>query len=292
MHVSKSGYYRYLEHKDEAIDRDTQLIFEMKVLHKISRGSYGSRRMTKKLKAAGYKARRYKVRRLMRQNGIECKQRRKYKVTTKSNPALAATENLLARDFYAQKPNQKWVVDITYLWTDEGYLYIAAVIDLFSRRAIGWAMADNMETDLVENAFSMAMTRRCPPIGLLHHSDRGSQYASQQYRETLKNAGAISSMSRKGNCWDNAVMERFFGSLKSERTDGERYETHAEAKADVIDYIEGFYNTQRLHSTLDYMSPVEYEINFEINNKATLIPFMESRLKPALPAVEARLHVL
>jgi putative transposase len=153
------------------------------------------------------------------------------------------------------------------LWTNEGWLYVAAVLDLFSRRVVGWSIADNMRADLVENAFTMAKLQRRPLSGFLHHSDRGIQYASQQYQRILQKSGAIVSMSRKGNCWDNAVMERFFGTLKSECTDGKNYKTRAEAKADVINFIEFFYNRHRLHSTLNYISPVQYETNFETKMK-------------------------
>jgi len=290
MRVSRSGYYSYLESRRKTdIDPDDRLVFEIKLLHKKSRGSYGSRRMAKALSMSGYIVGRHKVRRLMRENGVSCKQRRRYKVTTKSDSSLPVAENLLNRNFEAQKPNEKWATDITYLWTNEGYLYLAAVIDLFSRRIVGWAMADNMQTDLVEKAFSMAMLRRCPEAGLLHHSDRGSQYTSLQYRQLLDTTGVVASMSRKGNCWDNAVMERFFGSLKSEQTDDKCYATRAEIESDVIDYIETFYNTERLHSTLNYMSPADYEANFEGDIKSKLSFSVESRMKTALPAAEARL---
>lgn len=267
MEVSRSAYYRYLQQKDKNISQDVKLTVELKILHKKSNKSYGSRRMTKALLAQGYKLGRYKVRRLMRENGLSCKQRRRYTVTTQSNHALTIAENVLNRNFCVDKPNCKWVSDITYLWTAEGWLYVAAVLDLFSRRVVGWSIADHMRADLVENAFTMAKWRRKPVFGLLHHSDRGVQYASQQYQQTLQKSGAIVSMSRKGNCWDNAVMERFFGSLKSERTDGKYYATRADAKADVIDFIEVFYNNERLHSTLDYVSPVAYEMHYKMNNK-------------------------
>lgn len=158
-------------------------------------------------------------------------------------------------------PNRVWVADITYLWTNEGWLYIAAVLDLYSRRIVGWAMANHMREELINNALQMAFYRRRPSFGLIHHSDRGSQYAGNQYQEELKKMGIVISMSRKGNCWDNAVMERFFGSLKSERTDKVRYLTRNDAIADVVDYIEMFYNSQRLHSTLGYRTPLQYEQN-------------------------------
>jgi putative transposase len=273
MAVNRSAYYRYLQKKDKQKNElDIKLTVELKSLHKQSRKSYGTRRMAKALSIG-----RFKARRLMRQNGISCKQRRRYTVTTRCDHIAPVAENILNRDFHVDQPNRKWVADITYLWTDEGWFYLAAVLDLFSRRVVGWAMADHMQTDLIENAFSMAIQRRNPTDGLLHHSDRGTQYTSQQYQQALQKFKVIVSMSRKGNCWDNAVMERFFGTLKSERTDGTRYATRAAAKADVIDFIEMFYNAKRLHSTLNYVSPSHYE---QLNA-------MESRMKSAMPAVEA-----
>lgn len=271
MEVTRSAYYRYLHKPSFNIDQDIKLVVEIKALHKISKQSYGTRRMTKALLDQGYKIGRFKVRQLMRQNGISCKQRRKYTVTTQSKHELPIANNVLNREFNVTKPNEKWVSDITYLWTAEGWLYVAAVLDLFSRRVVGWAMADTMKTDLVEDAFEMARCRRMPAIGFLHHSDRGVQYASERYQLLLKKAGAVISMSRKGNCWDNAVMERFFGSLKSERTDDKIYLTRSEAKADVIDFIEGFYNSQRLHSTLNYMSPIAYEKSYAMNRNCVLV---------------------
>ena len=268
MEVTRSAYYCYLQKKNKiTFDLDTKLTIELKILHKKSNQSYGSRRMAKALSAQGYNIGRYKARRLMRQNKITCKQRRRYMVTTQSNHSLTIARNILNRNFNIEQPNRVWVSDITYLWTAEGWLYVAAVLDLFSRRVVGWSIADHMRADLVENAFIMAKVRRQPLYGLLHHSDRGIQYASQQYQQRLKGAGVIVSMSRKGNCWDNAVMERFFGTLKSERTDGKNYKTRDEAKADVIDFIEMFYNNQRLHSTLNYVSPMHYEMNFKMSNK-------------------------
>lgn len=262
--VARSAYYRYLHKTKNSVDNDVKLVVEIKALHKINRQSYGSRRMVKALLNHGYKLGRFKVRRLMRQNGISCKQRRKYTVTTQSKHELKVANNVLNREFNVTKPNEKWVSDITYLWTVEGWVYIAAVLDLFSRRVIGWSIADTMKTDLVENAFEMARRRRMPTPGFLHHSDRGVQYASDRYQLLLKKSGAIVSMSRKGNCWDNAVMERFFGSLKSECTDDKVYFTRSEAESDVIDFIEKFYNSQRLHSTLNYMSPIAYENSYTI----------------------------
>lgn len=257
MQVSRSGYYRFSKHGYQL--EATQLIVEVKALAKLSRNSYGSRQIAKNLTAKGYPVGRYRARSLMRQAGVECQQRRRYRVTTDSRHRLPVAENVLNRDFTAQQVNQKWVVDLTYLWTQEGWLYLAAVLDIFSRRVVGWALAEHMREELVEDALRMAIGRRCPPKGLLHHSDRGIQYASYAYQACMKETGMVMSMSRKGNCWDNSVMERFFGSLKSERTDHVIYHSREEAKADVIDYIEMFYNSQRLHSSLGYVTPLQFE---------------------------------
>lgn len=268
MQVNRSGYYRYLEQKNVTKKSDvfvTKLVVEMKVLHKKSRRSYGSRQMAQKLKSMGYKVGRFLIRRLMKEHGIECKQRRRYKITTNSVHSKPVADNKLDRNFAVSKPNKVWVADITYLWTLEGWVYVAAVLDLYSRRVVGWAIAEHMRTELIADALKMAVSRRDPVFGLMHHSDRGSQYAGSDYQALLEQWGIEVSMSRKGNCWDNAVMERFFGSLKSERTDSKIYLTRSEAKTDVIDFIEGFYNTQRLHSTLNYMSPIAYEKSYAMN---------------------------
>jgi len=262
MEVNRSGYYRYagqITTTKETDIAENNMIIEMKVIHKKYRRSYGTRRMSREILKKGYKAGRYKVRRMMRENGIECKQRRRYKVTTKSSHNLAVAENKLDRNFTVSAPNKVWVADITYLWTLEGWVYIAAVVDLYSRRVVGWSIAEHMRSELISDALRMAVFRRDPTCGLMHHSDRGSQYVGSDYQSLLKRWGIEVSMSRKGNCWDNAVMERFFGSLKSEWTDDERYLTRIQAKNDVVDYIEMFYNSDRLHSTLGYMSPAEFE---------------------------------
>jgi transposase InsO family protein len=225
--------------------------------------------MAKNLQKKGYSVGRYKARSLMRKAGIVSKQRRRYRVTTDSRHTFPVAKNVLNREFAVATPNQVWVTDITYLWTLEGWVYVAAVLDLFSRRIVGWSIASHMRETLVNDALTMALGRRQPASGLLHHSDRGVQYASHDYQDTLKAAGITVSMSRKGNCWDNAVMERFWGSLKSERTDSEIYLTREAAKADVIDYIEMFYNSKRLHSTLDYFSPMQFEKQFFSNKVST-----------------------
>lgn len=267
MEVSRSGYYNYSKHKrsQKQLLKDT-LVVEVKALAEECRHSYGSRRMAKHLQAKGHKIGRYAARTLMRKAGIECKQRRRYRVTTQSKHDFVVANNVLNREFSVSTPNHVWLADITYLWTLEGWLYIAVLLDLFSRRAIGWAMANHMREALVNEALQMALGRRQPQRGLLHHSDRGVQYASDNYQSALKAVGITVSMSRKGNCWDNSVMERFFGSLKSECTDNKMYKTREEAKADIIDYIEMFYNSKRLHSTLDYVTPMQFENQFLLNN--------------------------
>lgn len=270
MEVSRSGYYKYLRRDPYIKLGEQKLLIEVKLLAQSSRNSYGSRRIAKELQAQGYQISRYAARTLMRKAGVVCKQRRRYCVTTNSKHSLAVAPNILNRKFTIAIPNKVWVTDISYLWTLEGWLYIAAVLDLFSRRIVGWAMANHMKEVLVQDALLMALTRRQPPSGLLHHSDRGVQYAAQNYQQELKDAGITVSMSRKGNCWDNAVMERFWGSLKSERTNSRIYPTREIAKADVIDYFEMFYNSKRLHSTLNYLSPMQFENQFLLKNLSTI----------------------
>lgn len=270
MEVSRSGYYKYLQYKPNQKDRlNSKLLVEVKALAQESRHSYGSRRMAKYLQAKGYDIGRYAARTLMRQAGIECQQRRRYRITTQSQHDFGVAKNLLNQKFTVPAPNHAWVADITYLKTQEGWLYLAALLDLFSRRIVGWAMADHLRETLIHEALQMALCRRQPSQGLLHHSDQGVQYASDRYQSTLKAAGIRISMSRRGNCWDNSVMERFFGSLKSERTNHTVYKTREKAKADVIDYIEMFYNSKRLHSTLDYVTPIQFENQFLLKNMST-----------------------
>lgn len=265
MLVSRSGYYDYVRSnlKEKTVN-EQQLLVEVKALAKSSKNSLGKRMMAKNLQAKGYKVGVYAARTLMKKAGIECKQRRRYQVTTDSRHTLPLAENILSRQFDVEVPNRVWVGDITYIWTLEGWLYVAAVLDLFSRRIVGWAMAEHMKTCLVSDALQMALGRRNPEAGLLQHSDRGVQYASHAYQALLSRHGIVVSMSRKGNCWDNAVMERFWGSLKSERTDGMIYRSRQEAKQDIVDYIEMYYNSTRLHSHLNYRSPVEFERLYEL----------------------------
>lgn len=225
--------------------------------------------MAKQLQAKGYEVGRYAARTLMRQTGVECKQRRRYRITTQSQHEFVVAKNVWNREFTASAPNRVWLADITYVWTWEGWLYLAAIVDLFSRRVVGWAIAEHMRQTLVNDALQMALGRRQPQQGLLHHSDRGIQYASTDYQFALKATSITVSMSRKANCWDNSVMERFFGSLKSECTNHRVYKTREEAKADIIDYIEMFYNSKRLHSALNYVTPMQFENQFLLKNVST-----------------------
>ena len=221
MQVSRSGFYGWRRRGPD--DQRRALLHEVREIHRRKRGSYGSRRMARELRRRGYDVGRYQARSLMQEAGVAARQRRRWRHTTDSEHSLPVAPNLLSRQFMVAEPNRVWVADITAIWTLEGWLYLAAVLDLHDRQLVGWAMADHMRTPLVLDALEMAVGRRQPERGLLHHSDRGSQYASHEYRGTLVRHGFQASMSRKGNCWDNAVMERFFGSLKSEWLADQRY---------------------------------------------------------------------
>lgn len=223
-----------------------------------SKGSYGSRRVVRQLNDEGHPIGRYKVRRIMRQLGLEAKTPRRFKLTTDSKHSLPVAPNILNRMFEVNEPNKVWTADISYVWTYEGWLYLAVVMDLHSRRIVGWSTSSRLKKQLALDALAMAYWQRKPDIGLLHHSDRGSQYASHEYRKQLAFFGMTASMSRKGNCWDNAPTERFFRSLKSERLTACRFVTRNEAKNEILDYIT-FYNSIRLHSALGYVSPMAYE---------------------------------
>lgn len=231
----------------------------MRELFKASRGSLGSRTLAKNLRHEGFDVGRTRVRKLMKKLGLVVKQKRKFKVTTDSKHRHPIADNVLNRAFNPELPNQAWATDITFIWTQEGWVYLAVVIDLHARRVVGWAMGKRMHKALVIRALLMAINLRKPPPGLIHHSDRGSQYASREYQKLLKQHGMICSMSRKGNCWDNAPVERFFSSLKREWIVDRIYRTRQEAIADVREYVAIYYNAKRLHSTLGYRTPVDYE---------------------------------
>lgn len=262
--VSISGYQAWK--RGGTPDRqgltDSQMRPLIQSIHAELKGAYGSPRMVRELRARGFPASKARVERLMREQGIRGRHQRRYKVTTDSRHALPVADNLLARDFTPSGPNQVWTSDITYLWTDEGWLYLAIMLDLFNREVVGWSLKPRMTIDLVTDALTMAWFRRRPAPGLIHHSDRGSQYASHAFQEKLTEYGMVCSMSRKGNCWDNAPTESWFNSFKNERVFGERFLTRDAMKATAFEYIEAFYNRRRLHSTLGYTSPVQYLKNW------------------------------
>ena len=258
--VRRSAYYDWRNQPCKVISQEEFALRQrMKALFKASRESLGSRTLARKLREEGFEVGRDRTRRLMKALNLKVKQKRKYKATTDSKHQLPVAENVLNRQFSPQAPNQVWGTDITYLWTQQGWVYLAVVIDLYSRRVVGWSMDRRMKKALVIRALMMAINLRKPPPGLIHHSDRGSQYASHGYQALLKQHGVICSMSRKGNCWDNAPVERFFSSLKREWTGDRLYRTRQEAIADVREYVAVYYNSQRLHSTLGYKTPMNYE---------------------------------
>jgi len=259
--VGRSGLYDYLKRQAApALSLDEIALLErMKTIFEKTHHSYGSRRLAKHLQDEVYAVGRFKVRRLMKQAGVSVEGRRRRPQTTESRHGYGVAPNLLERNFDVMAPNVAWCGDITYIWTAEGWLYTAVLVDLYSRKVVGWSMSDHVDTQLVADALEMALGRRQPDADLIHHSDRGSQYASHAYRELLANHGIACSMSGKGDCLDNAVAERFFGSLKRERTSTRYYLTRQEARDDIIDYIEMFYNSWRKHSYLGYVSPNEYE---------------------------------
>jgi len=265
LEVSRSGYYERRKRKPSARDKaNAKLVEEIKRIFKRSRKTYGSPRIHAELKAQGKTCSLNRIARLMCKHGIRARRPRRRVRTTDSKHKHPVAPNLLGRRFEAEGPNQKWVADISYIDTDEGWLYLATVMDLFSRRIVGWAMADHMETALVAQALHMALTSRRPGAGLLHHSDRGSQYASEVYRALLAAWDITVSMSRTGDCYDNAAMESFFGTLKTECTT-ERYATRAEARTALFEYIEVWYNRQRRHSTLGYLSPHAFEAPYALD---------------------------
>lgn len=258
--VDRSAYYGWRARPCKIIaPEELMLRRRMKALFAASRGSLGSRTMMKNLRQEGFEIGRDKTRRLMKRLGLKVKLKRKYKVTTDSKHKLPVAKNVLNRDFSPSAPNQAWGTDITYLWTQQGWIYLAVVIDLYSRRVVGWSIDRRMKKALVIRALMMAVNLRKPPPGLICHSDRGSQYASHDYQKLLKQHGMICSMSRKGNCWDNAPVERFFSSLKREWTGDRWYRTRQEAIVDVREYVAVYYNSKRLHSTLGYTTPMNYE---------------------------------
>ena len=259
--ASRSGYYRWKKQPQSNRQKDNdKILMEIRESHKNSRRAYGSPRITEDLQAKGTKCSENRVARLMKIHGIVGKATKKFKVTTNSKHTLPVAENLLKQNFEAAKPNTVWISDITYVPTLEGWLYLAVILDLFSRQVVGWAMSDRLTSGFVVRALSQAIGRRHPASRCIFHSDRGIQYASTDFRDILRAYGFIQSMSRKGNCYDNAVAESFFHTLKTEHVYDYRYETRAEARQSIFEYIEMFYNRQRRHSALGYLSPVSFEL--------------------------------
>lgn len=258
--VGRSGYYAWRSRPaSQRVQADEALVAKIRQEYQLSRGTYGSPRIHAALQKQGVKCGRKRVARLMRQHKITGRKRQKRRpVTTQRDPGAIPAPNLLKQEFCASAPNQKWVSDITYIETFEGWLYLASIVDLFSRKVVGWAMADHMEASLVDNALQMALQQRQPEAGLLHHSDQGRQYTSTVYQNRLANAHCQISMSRVGNCYDNAAMESFFGTLKTECA-SQPFATRAQARTAIFEFIEAWYNRQRLHSSLNYLSPLEFE---------------------------------
>jgi transposase InsO family protein len=259
--VSRSGYYAWITRPASArARRRAELAEQIRLVHEENREAYGSPRVYNALKARGESVCENTVADIMKQRQIRAKRRKKFvPATTDSRHDRRVAPNRLDRRFDADVPDQKWAVDITYIPTDQGWLYLAGVIDLCSRRIVGWSMADHMGTSLVSDALRMALAGRNPGQGLLHHSDRGVQYASEDYQHLLRTNGMQVSMSGRGDCWDNAVMESFWATLKSELVNHEHYATHEQARASIFEYIEAFYNRKRLHSALGYVSPETFE---------------------------------
>ena len=258
--VSHSGYYEWAQRKPCARAReDAFLTIKIKTLFEAHRSRIGSIRVTKHLRYSGHKVGRNRVAKIMRLAGLRALASRKFKATTNSNHQLPVAPNLIEQDFSAAKPNTKWVSDITYIWTQEGWLYLAAVLDLYSRKLIGWSMSERMTSKLVKDALQMALWNRKKPKGVIVHSDRGSQYCSRDYQSLLAEQRLLCSMSKRGDCYDNAAMESWNHSLKVEAIHGELFKSREEAKKQLFEYIEVYYNQNRLHSTLGYLSPKRFE---------------------------------
>lgn len=259
--VSRSGFYAWYHRPVPQRERgDAQLAVQVVAAHTRSRGTYGSPRVHAELRARGVRVGRKRVERLMRENGVKARRKRRFRKTTDSAHSSPIAPNVVARNFTADEPNRVWVTDVTAVWTLEGWLFLAAILDLYSRRVVGWAASSSNDTELALEALRAALRVRRPAPGLVHHSDRGSPYASAEYRAELAENEIVASMSRKGDCWDNSVAESFFGTLKAELVDHEQYATHDAAIRSIGEYIDDFYNVERRHSFLNYLNPIEFEL--------------------------------
>ncbi len=260
MQVSRSSYYEWLQNpKCARAKQDEELLCKINAVFQEGRCTYGARRIKRRLARQGTVISRRRIIRLMKEAGLVCKTKRKFKATTDSKHGRPVAPNVLERKFTVDKPNRYWVGDISYVPTAEGWLYLATVIDLYSRKVIGWSMADNLKADLADNALLMAIWQRKPGKGLVWHTDRGSQYCANSHLQIIQQHCIIQSMSRKGNCWDNAVAESFFHSIKTELIHQCRFKTREEARLAIFEYIEVFYNRVRMHSANDYLAPNEFE---------------------------------
>ncbi len=269
LQVASSGYYawRGRPKSDRALSNEV-LALDIQTIHEQSRGTYGSPRITRELNARGHRVSKKRVARRMKESGIQGRKRRRFRKTTESKHGMPVPPNLLGRRFMQDAPNKVWVTDVTAIHTATGWLYLAAILDLFSRTVVGWSTSTQNDTDLALAALDEAIANRNPPRGLMHHSDRGSPYASDEYRKHLDKHGMIASMSRTGDCWDNAVAESFFATIKGDELDHHWYPSQAAARAAIDDYITNFYNPVRRHSTLGYLSPDEFELRAEMNRMA------------------------
>ncbi len=269
LEVSPSGYYAWRKRPPSAHEKmDAQLAVHVVAAHQASRMTYGSPRVQRELQAQGLHVSRKRVAKLMQRKGLRARQKRRFRKTTDSKHCQPVAPNVLARNFIQEAPNAAWVTDVTYIWTLEGWLYLAAILDLFSRRVVGWAASESNDAVLAQAALHDALAKRHVVPGLVHHSDRGSPYASEAYRALLAQHGMVASMSRTGDCWDNAVAESFFATLKAELVEHERYATRHAAISSLGDYIDGFYNPTRRHSHLDYLSPIEFELREQVAAQA------------------------
>ena len=269
LDVSRSGYHAWRGRGPSPRElENVRLVVQIRAVHSASDDNYGSPRVHEELRAQGNVVSLNRVRRLMKKHGIAARHKRKFRATTDSRHKLPVAPNRLEQNFVAARPDQVWLTDVTYLWTDEGWLYLACVLDLYSRCIVGWAMSERNDRRLAIAALGMAYFQRRPPRGLVHHSDRGSVYCSHDYQKLLQQYAMVCSMSRKGDCYDNAPMESWFKTLKVERVNQRRYLTRAQARSDVFSYVETFYNPRRRHSSLGYLSPREFERRYAAKQAA------------------------